>query len=193
MTAVLDPTITGEVNANELATALATIAHFADPDKSIPMLNSILLEARAGRLTAVATDRYVLGTYEIPFEGHDFSALVPLVDAKALTAVLKRQYKAARVSLGCRDDRLTVVHYEGEVRIRLNDHDYPKWRALIPDAKDAQECTGISLSPTNIARFAKVPHAKTEPMHLFFKGRLKPVRVQIGESFVGLIMPMRSA
>lgn len=190
-----------EAKAAELHAALTAVVPFAGTDQTIPMLNALRLEgdATTGKLTVVATDRYVLGTYVIPYEGPSFTVNVALRDVKAALTLIKASINKFVPTLPAyievNEDWVSFHTWDGNLKFRKADDDYPKWRGLIPTPQ-----TGtlglpggeIGFNPIYMARFKGIGD-KAEPMRMTMFGPLKPAVVKVGESFVGIIMPMRIA
>lgn len=189
-------TTSGEATAVNLINALTSALPFASDDKTIPMINAVKVEGSTdGTLVAAATNRYVLGAYTTNYVGNAFDLLLSVDDVKTVVALLKRCRKDEPITLTLSLDRVTVrAAYSGVETTVRNIHEdhysFPRWRSLIPD-HDGKETTAVAFSPTYLALFAKVARARTEPMRMILSGDMRPAKVLIGESFVGLIMPMR--
>jgi DNA polymerase III sliding clamp (beta) subunit (PCNA family) len=187
-------TATAELIVGDLIELLQAVSPFAATDLTIPMLVAIHLEGDGKEIVSSTTDRYVLGTYTVPYEGAPFVFNLAMSDVKTILPVLKGLWKRygdrMPVTLTLKDDVLSFVTYDGEIRARSNGDDFPKVRSLLVDDANATPVEGLALNPTYMARFAKVAN-RTEPMRLTFTGRNKSVGVKIGERFVGLIMTMR--
>ena len=185
------------LKAVDLAEALRVAALFAGTDATIPMLGAVRLECNGVKLTALATDRYTAALYTTEAEGDVlFTANIPTANVRIILTTLKGAAAHTPVELTRDGDRLTVRTFDGQVTVTLNNDDFPKLRHLIPDAHDGDGTGNVGLigfNPAYLARLAKVATGKGrhEPARLTFTTPLKPVRVDIGENFVGLIMPVR--
>lgn len=195
----------GTVEGAALVRALRSVAPFTSADKwGIDILRCIRLDADGDTLTVVATDRYVLGSYRVAYTGPTFGASVPVADAKRVADAVAAHGKANPhlqhfYALTVDGDTLTVswagVHLI-TVSLDVVSH-FPAWRALIPDVVDAGHGGIVAVNPVYLARFAKVEPAEGKkggtPMTMRLRDALKPVRIDIGDVFTGLIMPVRIA
>lgn len=181
-----------EVKARAFGTALAAVIPLASTDKTIPMLNAVRLVGADGKLTLVTTDRYVLGTYVIEYEGPAFEFSLALDVAKKLAATWKKSSAYEPVFIDIDEDKVTFRTFDGSTMVRIGDDDFPKWRSLIPDAEPGLPNGTIAFDPAKIALFKGIG-ARMEPMRLRMTGVNRPIRIDIGDYFVGLIMPMRIA
>lgn len=188
--------------ATDLADALRVGSLFASTDKTIPMLHAVRLEFDGKALTALATDRYTAGLFTVDGEGDAFNANVSVAVVKQILTSLKGAPSYAPVEVIIEEvspftHKITVRTFDGEITATLNDGDFPKLRALIPDAHNG-DGTGnvgmVSFDPAYLAKFAKVQTGRTKvPARFSLSAPMKPARVDIGENFVGVIMPMRIA
>jgi len=200
----------GSVRPSDLVRALDAVMPHASTDAFLPMLNAVKIETRlfptadgeAPRLVFVATDRYTLGTYSIPWDGGEVSALLSLTDAKELHRFAKGADKVIRDRAGS-----LLLDVSGGQVCNVNDvtgrratyllgdgATYVKWQAVMPGADYGTGETGridvIGVNPVLLAKFAKAA-GKGEPIRLQFgPSAVKPVRITVGD-FVGLIMPVR--
>jgi DNA polymerase III sliding clamp (beta) subunit (PCNA family) len=199
MTAILETRTDVTVNASELLNILTKVSAFASTDRTIPMLNAVRLEASDGVLIAMATDRYVAAIMTLPYEGNgSFVFHASLADVKTLLAIVKRtdRYATSPVALSVSDGYPATLHvktYDGTSTFRDETADFPKLRAIVPDARKDSPIDAIAVDPKLLARFSKVATKDNQPLRLHFTGSLKPIRLEIGTDFVGLIMPMRVA
>jgi DNA polymerase-3 subunit beta len=187
----------GSVKPVELLRALRSIKAFRMNDKTIPMLCSIRVESDGSEITLAATDRYVLGSYRVRLDGQvagePFAWNLSARSTDMLTATLAQ--RPGSCVLTERDKSLAVWEYGDTIGMfPIDDEtDYPAWRALIPSDQTLAdgEVGEIGFNPDNLAKFAKVDTGhRNDPMRMRFNGR-GSVRVDIGEVFTGLIMPMR--
>lgn len=194
----------GMVSPVDLHKGLTAVLPFAGTDDTLPMLCAVEITSRDGYLTFATTDRYTLGTYRVKWEGGDVNALLPAKEAKELARFAKdmaREYRtvgeALIVSLKFTERDVQADVFGRRVTLPLmQDVMFVKWRAILPDEDALKQETGridmIGLNPTFLARFAKVPAGRGEPMRLILgASALKPALVKIGDDFTGLIMPVR--
>jgi DNA polymerase III sliding clamp (beta) subunit (PCNA family) len=196
-----DHTSKGEAAANGLSAALKGIVNFASTDDTVPVLRHVQLIAEGETLTLVATDRYVAGTWRLAYQGEPFTATLHVDDCKRVAELVKHKQKGDQLQATLTLDglRLTVTGPFGEtMTVSTGDYDYPRILSLIPakvedKTEDKPKPEGVSmvaLNPGLMAKFAKVV-TRHEPILLSFTTARKPVRVDGGEHFTGVIMPMR--
>lgn len=176
--------------------AVHNAALSASSDKFTPILRSVRVDLSEG--VVWGTDRYTLSraTFDGPRDGASFT--LSLDDAKTLTKLPDPERitpkdvdtTAGTVEFVWTDGRtLTFPTVMG---------DYPAVSGLMPGEGSTPELGAgeIGLNPTYVARIAKakagVRHEKV-PAHFRFYGPNKPVRVDIGDAFTFLIVPIRFA
>jgi DNA-binding transcriptional MerR regulator len=120
------------VSAAELAAGL-TAVHFAagrDPEHDI--LRGVLLDAQAGRLTMVATDRYRMAIASVPaaLDGPPVQLVVPSAEVGQIVELLTGADEAARISLTA--DQVTLHVGDRRVVAAPLIGAYPDYRRLIP-------------------------------------------------------------
>lgn len=195
-------TYTLTINGSALADALETAALFAGSDYTLPVLCTIQFKAlEDGKLTLASTDRYMMGLTRVAAEmvTVDGTFTPFLLDAKQASALGKRLRKAgpAMLTVDTADGTVkTVTVAYGGVSESLTPVDgrFPHVDSLVPERREAGD-TGpsvIGFAPAFMAKFAKVKtESKTTPMRVSLTSNTKPARVDIGDSFTGLIMPVR--
>ncbi|HEX2616645.1 MAG TPA: hypothetical protein VHL57_03830 [Flavobacteriales bacterium] len=201
-----------ELLANEVHRVLTEAAVFASTDDTLPMINCVQLTSTGTHLVAAATDRFALGVSATPCEGEKWSVLIPLEFVKLIgTTLLPNRRKIVRhCGLGVtpklrklfvkvvepfkRGDEVWETTLEVPVRPSEGSN-FPDWRKLLPTTVDNEHrevASVMGYNPELLARFAKVG-GKYDRAKWFFRGPAKPVSVQVGENFVGLLMPLRLA
>lgn len=183
-------TTTTSLASEELAAALTAVIPMAGVDDTLPVLCAVKFEAADKVLTLATTDRYTVGTYRLDWDGPDVDALLALRDAKELLAFAKKA-KRIPLQLTFTDDELAVSDWERKATYRLMDAEFPRWRALMPTIEDDYERFGVN--PVFIGKFAAATDKKHADTLILSRrvGSLKPIRVDVGERFTGLIMPVR--
>ena len=198
------------VKAQELGRVLHNAALFASKDQARPILCGVELSLN-GKIEATATDSYRLGHDECPVESSSGEATMVL-EAKDIAAIAKELLKAherfevtvttrpAIVDGGSEGTEVNIAAGNRIWVLRSVYGTFPNWKVLVPAADASGEVSTIGLNPEQIASFAKVmadcgPKSKNPrqatPMRLRFQDNLKPVVVNIGASFLGVIMPVR--
>jgi hypothetical protein len=206
----------GETAAHTLAPWLKAVALFASTDATLPALCAVRMEASATdrTLTLVATNRYVLGSAVLPWDGDDLTLALPAASVKALLAVLTPAVKDYRRAVDTRVE-LAVSADAGPPRLRVSlfgrdvitvdvatDADsFPAtWRNLIPGVDATGLPDGVvCLNPKYLALLSKLPDGAADRVSLRFTGdSRKPVVVtttgdRADVPFTGVIMPIRKA
>lgn len=190
--------IESKVPAAELARVIGNALPFASGDRTVPVIVSVRLEADGETLTAVATDRYTLGADTVPMDSEPFAFLLSRDDAQRLHKVLKDAGSVDNVTLTVDGDTLTVNTGPTVLSFTAQYGEFPKWRSLLPAEDTVEPTDSVALNPEFLARFAKVaPDSGRKrkgvgavPMRITFYGKRR-VLVRVGETFYGLIMPVR--
>ena len=192
------------LKAAALYTALSDALLFAAPASAkVPSLEVVRLEAWDGQFVAVATDRFALGASQVEYSGTAFTLMLAVSDAKALVAMAKtgkreEKWREAAVEVAAGGAQVTFRFNSGEaMTARCLDVSFPKWRQLLP-ATDARMggILGMGHASSLLAKFTKVRSGERGATLLAFpsmtsEGRPGPTVIQVGEGFIGLLMPMR--
>ena len=189
-------TVAGQVPAADLAAALNAVLPMADTDETLPVLTCVKFETRDGQLVLVTTNRYLLGTYRLDWEGGEVDALLPGRAARELLAFAKRVDKRLPITLTFGVRELEAADYERKATFPLDlDREFVKWAAIMPE--HTPDRIAFGLNPAFLARFVPASGATpskpggAEPMRLSLGSPVKPIRVEIGDRFVGVAMPVR--
>lgn len=199
------------VTVQDFLRTVSNAALFAGTDETLPVLNAVRLEISEPdqnaevTLTAVATDRYSIGMDTCKAVGVTAAAplLIRLQDVKSLVKACKNVPTRSRPSTFVvawveDDSRVRFdIAYDNSVTVRQQDGEFPKYRSLIPDQSAYDAADGVhrvGLNPVYLARFALVDGGtgKSRPtMVMDWMTATKPAKVQLGDTFTGLIMPVR--
>jgi hypothetical protein len=198
------------MQAPDLHRILANVLPATSRDKTLPVLTAVQITIDDGTVLAVATDRYRLHSDTAPTHDDDkgvsTSFLLQRDNVTALVKLLKTCVGAVTITttertFACRAMGVTVTY-------DTLDGDFPRWRTLVPPADvDCKIDAPFSINPAFFADFAKV---QSSEMHYGRRSKtqgtsvttmptikasspVKPFRVEIGPTFVGLIMPVRLA
>ena len=183
-----------------LAQALtAVLPHSALEKDLLPAITGVRVDTpEPGKITLAATDRFTVGSWTMDWDGGDVDAFLPLQSAKELLAYAKSCPKTMGaypgLSLDFGPDLLEVFDFTRRSQLPLGSPEhFPSWRSLVPDhsngLSDGIQYAGIN--PTHFAKFGKAVE-RGIPLTLTFGGSpFKPIRVDTGEHFVGLLMPVR--
>lgn len=184
-----------QLMTNELVRILKEASLFASTNDTIPVINAVHLEARDQELIAVATDRFVLGASktEIDENTGPFVAALPLRQVKTIVQLAGGGRQAfSKVTLDANDKQIRVAFSSGETLTLANELEagaHRAWVKLLKSSTDDEPSKAMDLNPQLLAKFARVSGATRMRLHFF--GYVKPIRVTIGDSFVGLVMPVR--
>lgn len=201
----MNETLVATLTVSELHNVLSNALLCASKDDTLPVLCAIKLTEHNGDVLAQSTDRYrlaeVLGNAENV--DPDLNALIPVALVKQVIATLKMVVKkdAAKetVELWQSSETLTVRLSTGAVVTGvLCGGDFPKIRSLYPDTHlSAEDAAGVwAVNPASLADMMKVKHvdgsSRNQPSRLTGgRNNGKPVLVEHGDWFRGLIMPVR--
>lgn len=186
--------MTIKLQTNELVRVLKEAALFAHSSPDIPVINAVHVEARGGDLVAVATDRFVLGASKTELdEPGQFLAVLPLRQVKTITQLAGAGKQCfSTVAIDADDKQVRVAFSSGETLTLPSEVErgaHTKWLKLLESAPDCEPSKAMDLNPQLVAKFARLSQASRMRMHFF--GHAKPIRVSVGDSFVGLVMPVR--
>lgn len=175
--------------SENLIAALAAVTPSAGTDDTLPILTCVHFETRDGELFVATTDRYTVGTYRVDtseIDGEIDDANLQGRDVKDLVA-FARKAKRVPLVLTFEERELTVSDFERKVTFSLLDGSFPKVWAVLPERQG--QVFGVNRE--YIGRFAKAADAKDAAPLIMSPNGLKPIRVEVGDRFVGAIMPVR--
>ncbi len=181
----------------QLIKALTAVIPHASTDRMLPALRAVRLEAADGEATLIATQRYTMATHTFDWAGDPVETLLELDTAKELLRFAKtikgREATQPSITLDFVSEKtVDVAGPTQRMTLPLHtDVDFPRWRAVMPDGGQHDGFPVIGFTPALLALFAKSAE-KGEVMRMVFgAGPVKIVRVEIGDRFVGAIMPTR--
>lgn len=196
------------IKADALARTLGNALPFAaNPKEGMPMLSAVRIEARDGVFTATATDRYVLGharcTAEESTEPEEYGTLpavsIPVDGVKRIIAALRgqRDYYVCFGHVAAEDDdeagEVTLHGDMGKLTVPTEPGEFPRFVSLFPAEYRVELAGEAGYNPAFMARFGKVKADKGTPMRIVHAvSPTKPIVIEIGDAFVGLIMPVRA-
>lgn len=133
------------ITAAELRLMLAQVTPHMSHDDTLPVINSVHLEARDGYLFAVASDRYTLAVARtaITSDTHWKNTFVPAEKIPALEAWLDSAFDTVTLAVIKADDAatLTITGKTGSMSIDYSNSEYrhfPDWRKLFRAQLDAK-------------------------------------------------------
>jgi DNA polymerase-3 subunit beta len=132
------PSVTGAVEADVFAHAVAQVTMAASRDETLPLLTGVRMELEGERLTLLATDRYRLAVRELAWRPASPSvSAAALLRARTLSDVAKSLTSAGTVdiALSAQGPNGLVGFEAGGRRTTslLLDGDYPPVRRLFPE------------------------------------------------------------
>lgn len=209
------PTIMFRILRSDWFGLLGDVLPFAGDDATLPMLTVVQVTIAGKRITARATDRFSFGRawHELDeIDGPDCTVLIPAQDAIAaakLHPAHRRGLPAKELeisihpgpdlgdswySLSPSDEAGTLVITSGgtfDAKVTSEHRLFTgKWIStddLIPETfTDTGE---IRWNPDLMDRFRKVRRSPRDAIQVRFSGPHRPIRVDIGPQFTGLLMP----
>jgi len=184
------------LQTNELVRILKEAALFAHSDNTIPVINAVHLEVRGSELVAVATDRFVLGASKTELdEPRQFLAALTLRQVKTITQLAGAGKQCfSTVAVDADDKQVKVAFSSGEILTLPTEVErgaHHGWLKLVEAQPDCEPSKAMDINPQLIAKFARLQGSRASRMRMHFFGHAKPIRVSVGDSFVGLVMPVR--
>ena len=152
-TAVLRETVL----PSNLARSIASMVALTSKDKVTPALQLVRLSVTKYKITAIATDRYVLGRLVLDYDGTDSEIDDYYLDAAALK--LMATTKAGLVSIKHGETHFTVSDYSSSVNVPIFMGNYPKVETMIPDAPEATPTGETSFSIDLLSKLGKLVDA----------------------------------
>ena len=186
-----------ELRTNELVRVLKDAQLFAHGDNTIPVINAVHLESRDKELIAVGTDRFVLGVSKTELDEitAPFTAALPLRQVKTILQLAGSCKQAvSKVTLDADEKTVRVAFSSGEtltLPAELETGAHRGWLKLLDSTPDDTPSKAMLLNPALLAKFSRVTGGGQARARLHFFGMAKPIRVTIGDSFVGMVMPCR--
>lgn len=165
---------------------------FVSDNECQPTFTTVRLEAIDGNIISAATDGLVLGVSRADYHGRPFTATIGYEDVDRLIDVAKNIHRGPRdsseVQLGI-GETFGCRFRNGQTQtVTLSGFTFPNYRKLLSDAAALPTEGTVSYDPSLLARFDKVSAQHGVGMKMWVRSR-KATVVQIGENFVGLIMP----
>jgi DNA polymerase III sliding clamp (beta) subunit (PCNA family) len=183
-----------EIAGESLLELLEGVSTHAGRDKTLPVLNSVQIEAAGGLLIARATDRYRLieGSART-LDGSLDAALISLDDIKRIITLVKA-HKSNLIGLNRIGNAITVSSLGDSVTFTLLDGNYPPTAQLLSDSeREPSAIDSVAFNPAFIADYAKIA-GKGAAIKVYFTGAGKPMRIRITSDTItwrALLMPMR--
>lgn len=169
--------------------AIRAVSHFSASKDVRYYLNGVLIECRDGKVTAAATDGYVLGIYRFPetITAPDFEIIVP----DEIISRIKRSKFA--LFLTCHGEQWAIVDAGLKTEFNPIDWKFPDWRRVVPRETD-NTCGSYSLDLLyQFSRAAKEfgSNGAKVQVHQNGGGSAALVTLYATDDFLGVIMPKR--
>ena len=190
---------TATVKLGDLTELLNGAMTHASTDKSLPVLNTVRLEATGSHLTATATDRYRLinGAISLENSGQTLPAsLIALADVKRILALLKGEgarMDSLPVTISHAGDMVSVSTRGNAITVTLIAGTYPPFEPYLDGSAPLIAQEVATFNPSFFADYAKIA-GKGKPVSVHFTGNGKPMRILFEGNKVewkAILMPMR--
>lgn len=196
------------IPAANLVRVLHDALPFAGTDTDLPQISAVYIEAAGGVFTVTATNRYVLGHARTTCDGGLPAPLLISADDARLIAQLfrpnRRSVTGPTVTI-ITDEHVARFAYadsdslgllpELGVAVRLRHIAFPKYQHLLTrrSKADWDGSTAIGFNPRLLNLFGKVTDANQHHLRMFLNGPTRATVVEIGEDFIGIVMPVKIA
>lgn len=131
----LDMTTIEMEDSNLLVSGIKKVYHFAGNDEIRPILSSVYIESRDGRLIFVSTNTSTMAVYEctpdLPFSDFDF--ILPVKIAKIISDLLSGD-ESVELNITCKNVAFITDNFS--INYRLLEGKYPNYRSIIPTGND---------------------------------------------------------
>ncbi len=164
------PEVTGTIDGDSFARAIAQVTIAAGRDETLPLLTGVKLEIEGDTLTMLATDRYRLAMREVHWSpASPAVSRTALVRARTLSDVAKNLSSAGSVELALAEGGDIIGFEAGGRRTTslLLEGDYPPVRRLFPEQTSTHTVTATADLVEAAKRVALVAERNT-PIRLSF-------------------------
>jgi DNA polymerase III sliding clamp (beta) subunit (PCNA family) len=191
-------TMSATLGARDLEALLAGVSTHAHKRDDLPTLNSVKIWATGGSIYAVATDRYRLIEGKRAGEGDIDPAVIRLSDIKRIITLIKGHETNLPIILPVTITRagdLVSVSIAGDsLTLTAWECNYPPHDHLFQAAEgEGVAIPSITFNPAYFSDYAKITDYPKAGVRVQFYGENKPIRVELGENWRALLMPMKSA
>lgn len=164
------PEVTGSIDGDSFARAIAQVTMAAGRDETLPLLTGVRVEIEGDTVTMLATDRYRLAMREVSWSpATPGVSRVALVRARTLSDVAKNLSSAGSVELALAEDGDIIGFEAGGRRTTslLLEGDYPPVRRLFPEQTSTHTVTATAELVEAAKRVSLVAERNT-PIRLSF-------------------------
>lgn len=191
--------MTATITAGTLRTLLAAAIPFTADSDGYPVLNAIRLEVGGGIACTSATDRYALGHVRKEATGSLNPVYLERDDAEGLVEWLDHY-----IAVGHSADLTELVLDDGDLFVNVAGHTWqvpsqnvgawPDMGAILDSAPRGEAgAAPIGLGAKNLAHLLEAVDAlgrSQEPMRWHVGAPKSAIRVEVGDFFVALLMPV---
>lgn len=184
---------------------IAAVLPHTSSDAYISVICTVRIELRDLQFIAAGTDRYTLGVAWADIsEWADDAESLPQTQASVYADDLRRLFtflrphKKTKATWTITDSGLTVEVAGESLALRQVNVTFPKWRELLGRYTERGESgpAVMKFTPAKIDSFNKTAKALGEDLSGSMRLRFGPLPsdpplVQIGDHFIGLLMPQR--
>ncbi|SFK92013.1 DNA polymerase III, beta subunit [Streptosporangium canum] len=125
------PDAVGEVDAQQLAAAVAQVAPAASRDETLPMLTGMRVDTDAGHLTLAATDRYRIAARDLTWQPTTPGAGVGVMIPGRLLHDITKSLPAGEATIGVGDSLASLQTSGRTTTVRLLDPQFIDYRARL--------------------------------------------------------------
>lgn len=184
------------VKTGEFAAMLTDLMRTAGTDATLPPINGVLLHTtvvdKQTLLVGTSTDRFKFGQANIDGTGGIPQSFLKLPDCKRLAAVLKLADREGDLVIDAiADSDAPVLNFMTDdltICLAPNDLAFPTMGNVVKKAEmEADPRTAIR--PEQLAPFTMIAKARGEGLRVHVQGAEKPIHVEIGSRYRGLVMP----
>lgn len=124
-----------EMDCHLLISGIKKVYHFAGNDEIRPILSSVFIESKNGKLNFVSTNTSTMAVYECmpPFPFNDFDIILPVKIAKILADLLSGE---ETVNINITEKNVAFLAGDKSINYRLLEGKYPNYRSIIPKGND---------------------------------------------------------
>lgn len=124
-----------ELDAELLISGIKKVYHFAGNDEIRPILSSVYIESRNGKLNFVSTNTSTMAVYECYPKSatSDFELILPVKIAKIIAELLLGE---ETIELNITEKNVAVKTNDKGIHYRLLEGKYPNYRSIIPKGND---------------------------------------------------------
>lgn len=188
-TITLEKSVTNSVQVSneQLVTLLNGAIICADSRKDAPdTLASVRIWANNGKFYAAATDRYRLIEGKIEATGEMAPVMVKVKLLKNLIPILEDSRQA---SLSVNNSILEIDTLLNKSTLEVMADSFPPYEHLFNQG-EAKPVSQIAFNPKFMADFGKIA-GKNQPVNVEFYGDGKPIKINMGDNWRALLMPMK--